>query len=96
MDLEREDILWSVVATGMAVLAGVAVRRGLAFGWERATGKEPPKNPASPDTDWREAASWMLSVGAAVGVGRLLGRRVAAAGWTRTTGGFPRALRSRS
>lgn len=96
MDQQREEILWTVVATGTAIAAGVAIRRGLAFGWERATGNEPPKNPASPLTDWREAAGWMLTVGAAVGAGRLLARRAAAAGWQRTTGRFPRDLLSRS
>lgn len=77
---------------GTAVVAGMAVRTLLKVGWRAIRAEDPPLNPAAPSTDWSEALSWTVAIGVAVGVGRLVARRGAAAGWKKATGDYPPGL----
>lgn len=89
MESNVEERLWSLVATASAVLAAMAVRTALSKGWRTVTDDEPPENPASSDTGWREALAWTALTGAAVGITRLLAERGSTAGWKAVTGEKP-------
>lgn len=87
-----EQRAWDVVAVVAAGLAGLAVRQVLQRGWETWKQEEPPSNPAARSVDWGEALTWSIAVGAAVGLGRMLAERGAAAGWQRVRGNYPSGL----
>lgn len=80
MDLDERKV-WRLVASGSAVLAAVGTRKLLRGGWRRWRRGEPPENPADPSVGWGEAIAWTVATGVAVGLGRLIARRSAAAGW---------------
>jgi hypothetical protein len=73
---------------GAAATAAVA-RKVLTSGWKKATGNEPPADPANPDVRWREAAGWAAASAAVVAVARLLAQRRVAATWRRASGVLP-------
>jgi hypothetical protein len=73
---------------GAAALTAVA-RKALTSGWTRATGNEPPTDPANPDVRWREAASWAAASAAVVALARLVAQRRVAATWRRASGVLP-------
>ncbi len=83
------EMTWKFLANGAAVAAAVVARKALTSSWEAATGTEPPKNPADPRTDWREALAWGLLTGAVIGVARMLASREAARVAQRFSGSLP-------
>lgn len=87
-----EEQIWNLVALGSAIAASMAVRQGLQAGWKVWKDEEPPSNPAANSVSWGEALTWTVAVGAAVGLGRLLAERGAAAGWRKARGHFPKGL----
>lgn len=95
MGQTMEKITWKVAGVGSAILAGIAMRKVLTTGWEKARHQQPPMNPAQPGTSWGEAVAWTMAVGAGVGVARMLASRAAAAGWQKATGALPPGLESR-
>ena len=78
-----------LVAAGAAMLGGALLRQGLNQAWKLAMHDDPPLDPTSRDVSWRDAILWTVASGAVVGVGRLVARRGAAAGWERFTGERP-------
>lgn len=80
---------WAAFAAGAAMLGGVAVRQGLQQAWKLVKHEDPPLDPSASDVPWRDAIIWTVATGALVGLGRLVARRSAAAGWERLTGGTP-------
>lgn len=84
-----QKAMWMVVATGTTALAGIAVNKGLDQAWRLARDEEPPEDPGSRDVAWRDAILWTIATGVVIGLGRLLARRGAAAGWTALTGKDP-------
>jgi hypothetical protein len=77
-----------LASLGAAFTTGV-VRKVLASGWKRATGKEPPADPAHPDVRWREAATWAAVSAGAVALAKLVAQRRVAATWRRASGSLP-------
>jgi hypothetical protein len=69
------DELWSMMAAGSATLAGAAVRSLLNKSWKTVMKNDPPLNPASADTSWKEAIAWTVASSVAVGLAQLLARR---------------------
>jgi hypothetical protein len=80
---------WALVAAGSAALVGLVSRQLLRRGWSAWRKAPPPDNPASPDVRWRDALLWAATTGFVVGVGRVVARRGAAAGWKKLTGRMP-------
>ena len=76
---------WTAFAAGAAMLGGAAVRQGLHQAWKLAMHEDPPVDPADRSVPWRDAIIWTVATGALVGLGRLVARRGAAAGWERLT-----------
>ena len=83
---------WKVLATGSAVVAGIAAKKVLEVAWEKGTGKEPPRNPESPETTWAEAVGWAVLSGVVYGLARLVATRQAAQYYKRSTGHLPKGL----
>jgi Protein of unknown function (DUF4235) len=80
---------WKVVAAAFAIPTGIAVRKAVEAGWRAARHDDPPRNPASPDTDWAEALAWAALSGIAVAAARMVAARGAAATWKSLTGALP-------
>jgi hypothetical protein len=80
---------WTLVAAGSAALVGIVSRQALRRGWSVWRREPPPDNPAAPDVSWQDAMLWACATGLVVGVGRVLARRGAAAGWRMLTGRRP-------
>ncbi len=91
-DMVDDERAWTIVAMGSAALAAIATRNLLSTGWEAVKQKEPPVNPAARSVDWSEALAWTVATGVAVGVGRMLAQRGAAAGWKKVKGHYPKGL----
>lgn len=70
----REDRLWSLLSTGVAIAAGVTARKCAVKAYERQMGK-PPMDPDDPDVKWRDALMWGAATGMLAGVARVVGRR---------------------
>ncbi|WFF41411.1 DUF4235 domain-containing protein [Salinicola endophyticus] len=83
----KPQTLWTLVGTTMAIASGVAAREALKHTAKRSA-FEPPVNPDDPDVRWREALLWGAASGAAVGLARILG-------WKMASSGMRRARRSR-
>lgn len=88
IDLD-DKAAWSAFAAGTAMLGGAAVRQGLQQAWKLAMHEDPPLDPSDRSVPWRQAILWTVATGALVGLGRLVARRGAAAGWERLTGRTP-------
>ena len=72
--------------------AGVATRFVLKQGWRKTKGGDPPTNPASPDTTWKEALAWTAASGVAIAVTRLVAQKGAAEAYKKKTGRYPPGL----
>jgi hypothetical protein len=81
--------MWLGVGAGAALLGGAAVRQGLHQAWKLTMGEDPPLDPTARDVAWRDAILWTVATGVVVGLGRLIARRGAAAGWERFMGEAP-------
>ncbi len=73
----KEETLWSLVSSGVAIAAGVAARNGARKAYERRVGKA-PINPYDADVQWRHALLWGATTGVLVGVSRIVGHRIGA------------------
>jgi hypothetical protein len=80
---------WVAFAAGAATFGGAAMRKALEQAWKLAMDEDPPLDPSASDVPWREAIIWTVATGALIGLGRLIARRGAAAGWQRLTGHSP-------
>jgi hypothetical protein len=87
--VESKKIIWMAVAAGAAALSAFVIRKGVRQAWRLATDGDPPGNPASHDTPWRDAIVYTAAMGALTGVGGLLATRGAEAGWHQLTGEYP-------
>ncbi|MFP5346968.1 MAG: DUF4235 domain-containing protein [Actinomycetes bacterium] len=85
-------LVWKVLGTGSAIIAGLAARKVITAAWQTGTGSPPPANPESPDTSWKEAVGWAVFSGALVGVARLMATRKAAEYYRKSAGHLPKGL----
>ncbi len=72
--LRRREAVGAAAALAAAALAQWALRHG----GLRASGSEPPEDPADVGTSWRAALAWGAGSGIVMGTARVLGRRLAA------------------
>jgi hypothetical protein len=87
--LTRNQRAWTLVAAASGAIAALASNQLLRRGWSAWRKEPPPENPASPDVSWRDALIWAGATGLVVGVGRMIAKRGAAAGWRKVTGEEP-------
>ena len=90
--VQRQQVMWRVVGSASGIVAGAAARRLLQLSWRAVRGTEPPTNPASPRTTWREALMWTAAMGVTLGLARLAAQRAAAEAWRHRTGDYPEGL----
>jgi hypothetical protein len=82
-------IMWKCLALTSGLLAAKATRSALDKGWRRKVGDDPPRNPAAPGTDWKQAVAWATVSGTALALARLAATHGAAKAWQKTTGSLP-------
>lgn len=80
---------WAIVAGVSGIIAAQAAEQVLTTGWRLATRKDPPRDPAYEDVDWRSAVIWTAAAGSAVALARLVSRYGAGKAWKRVTGRRP-------
>lgn len=80
---------WKLLALLAGVVAARVSRRLLDSLWGRLHGGAPPRNPAVPDTSWREAVAWAAASGVSAALARLAANRGAASAWHKATGSLP-------
>lgn len=85
--------VWSAFSLASALGGAMVARKVLDSGWQLATGRKPPENPADPDVEFREAVMWATATGAMVAFARMLAQRRAAHYYVRSTGQLPPPLR---
>ena len=84
--------IWSIFSLVAALLGATVARKSLTTAWQKATGKNPPANPADPDVDLWEAVLWATVSGTAVQIARMLATRKAANYYAKSTGHLPPGL----
>lgn len=67
----------ALVAVGLLApaIAARAARSAAGVGYQAITRHDPPKNPAHPQVDWKEAIVWTVASGIVGGLARLATRR---------------------
>ena len=85
--------VWTIFSLVAALLGATVARKGLTTAWQKATGKNPPANPADPDVDLWEAVLWAAASGTVVQLARMLATRRAAGYYEKSTGHLPPGLR---
>jgi hypothetical protein len=85
--------VWTVFSLAAALGAAALARKTIDKSWKVATGKKPPENPADPDIQIWEAATWAAVTGAFVALARMLAQRRAATYYAKSTGHLPPDLR---
>lgn len=91
----REQAAWKLVSTLSGVAGAVVTRKVLEGLWPvREDGVAPPFNPADRRVAWSTSLQWAVAAGIGAGITRLLGQRLAAAGWERATGAPPPGIRA--
>lgn len=87
---DKPGKLGSKVLGAVAAAASTMVaRKALTTGWRKVTGKEPPAEPANPDTRLAEAAGWAAASAGVVAVAQVMARRKVAATWRSASGELP-------
>ncbi|MEJ7833070.1 MAG: DUF4235 domain-containing protein [Nocardioides sp.] len=86
--------VWTVFSLVSALGAAAVARKTIDKSWKTATGKNPPENPADPDTEIMEAVAWAAVTGALIALARMLAQRRAAAYYAKSTGHLPPGLRA--
>jgi hypothetical protein len=85
--------VWRAFSLGAALLGAMVAKKSLNTFWRKATGKNPPANPADPDVDMWEAVAWATASGTLIALARMLATRRAAQYYIRSTGKVPGDLR---
>lgn len=67
----NQKVVAALATTGAVYL----VRKLLTIGWTRATGKQPPTDPADPKVGVLEALGWAVVAGASIEATRLFAAR---------------------
>lgn len=71
------DFVKGQIPTVAGLLGAVAVRWAIKKLYMSRRGVEPPVDPGTPESDWRQAILWTMVIAAGAGAGRLVARYVA-------------------
>jgi hypothetical protein len=86
---QSDKVMWIVVGAGAAMLASEIVERSMKAGWRAFTSEDPPEDPSSPLTGWKEALAWTAMSALAIGLSQTFAKRGAALGWEYALGKRP-------
>jgi len=84
--------LWTVFSVVSALVAAALATKALDTGWQAATGKHTPENPADPDVAMGEAVAWAVVSGTFVAIARMIAQRRAANYYAKSAGHLPPQL----
>ena len=84
--------IWTIFSLAAAILGATFARKTLTAAWQKATGNNPPANPADPDVNLWEAVMWAAISGTVVQLARMLATRRAANYYAKSTGHLPPGL----
>lgn len=88
--MAASKVVWKVVALGSGLAAAKVTGKVLDKGWRKAAGgAPPPRNPAAPETPWKQALVWSAASGTALAVSRMVAQQGMAKAWKKTTGSLP-------
>lgn len=83
-------MMWTIVGSGAAMLAGQVMRRAMDRGWQAARDDEPPQRlVGSGRIGWKTALLWTMGSAAVVGAAELLAEESAQRGFAKATGRKP-------
>ncbi|QVQ52389.1 DUF4235 domain-containing protein [Spiractinospora alimapuensis] len=71
------DRTTAIVGWVAGMAAGFVARKAIAYAWTRATGKEPPNDPQSPEVSLGEAIGWAVVTGVCIETAQILAVRAA-------------------
>ena len=84
-------LVWRVLGTGSAILAGVVANKLVTTLWKKA-GRDEVLDPRDPRTPARDAVLFAALTGLAVGAARTLATRKAATYCAKSAGHLPKAM----
>ena len=84
-------LVWRVLGTGSAVLAGVVANKLVTIAWKKA-GRDEVLDPRDPRVPWRDAVLFAALTGLAVGAARTAATRKAAEYYAKSAGHLPKAM----
>jgi hypothetical protein len=74
---DKPDLAWRVVGGLVGLATAWAARKILGFVWVKATGKEPPIDPDSPEVSMGEAIGYAVLMGVGMSVAQIVVNRTA-------------------
>ncbi len=74
---DRPDVAWRVIGAGVGLLTAWGARKLLGLAWVKATGKEPPIDPDSPEVSMGEAIGYAVVMGVGMSVAQIVVNRTA-------------------
>ena len=84
-------LVWRVLGSGSAVLAGVVANKLVTTIWKKA-GRDAVVDPRDPRTPWRDAVAFAALTGLAAGAARVVATRKAAQYYEKSAGHLPKAM----
>ena len=89
------SLVWKILGTGSAVLAGVAATKVADQIWQKA-GQDAKFDPKDPDSPFTTALAYAALTGLAAGVARTMTTRKAAQFYARSAGHKPQEITDRN
>ncbi|MFI7447866.1 DUF4235 domain-containing protein [Nonomuraea sp. NPDC049714] len=74
---ERPDVAWRVIGAAVGLVTAWGARKLLGLAWVKATGKEPPIDPDSPEVSMGEAIGYAVVMGVGMSVAQIVVNRTA-------------------
>jgi hypothetical protein len=84
-------LVWRVMGTGSAILAGVIANKIVRQIWMKA-GRDEVLDPRDPRTPWKDAVAFAALTGLAVGAARTVVTRKAARYYEKSSGHLPKPM----
>lgn len=84
-------LVWRVLGTGSAVLAGVVANKIVTAVWKKS-GRDAVLDPRDPRTPWKDALAFAALTGLAAGAARVVMTRKAAQYYQKSAGHLPKAM----
>ncbi|MFW5775390.1 MAG: DUF4235 domain-containing protein [Chitinivibrionales bacterium] len=87
MEYKKQKWLWTLLATGIGMITGLAVHTTLKNAWRKVRKQDPPSELHK--STWADTIAWSAFSGIVSGMMKMLAEQAAAAGWTKATGSQP-------
>ncbi|MGK7396695.1 MAG: DUF4235 domain-containing protein [Candidatus Cyclobacteriaceae bacterium M3_2C_046] len=86
---QNKPMIYKGVITATSFLTAYLIRKGLSMSWKKMARQDPPKNPASFNTSWKDAILWSIFSGIVLSLAKVAARRFAFSGWYKALGERP-------